>query len=223
MRTLILVIVVVFGINLSFGQSDNFRFGVTANPGFSWYKPDNKFIESDGVRFNFTYGLIIDYAFGSNERYAINGGLQINLAGGRLMSTDTLDMVTSLSPKIQYFEIPLSIKLRSNEVKDDFIFYGQMGIVPGIPFRKRAKYSSEDTEDDNIALEDLPLYPNVVEKAVPFHFGLLIEAGMEYALSENTFLIGGLFFNTGFTNVLKDGDDDRIVMRNFGLRIGVLF
>ena len=232
MRTIVLALMVFAFSNNSFAQLDKVRFGVTANPGITWLKPDNSLFENGGVRTNFTFGLIVDYTFGNNERYAFNTGLQINLAGGKINGMDTIGGTTStssLTAKIQYLEIPLSIKLRSNETSQGMIFYGQLGFVPGVPYRKRANYkhtepgSTTTQESNNIELKNLDFNPVDIQKVTPFHLGLTVEAGMEYALSENTWLIGGLFFNTGFTNVLKDKDSERIAMRNFGLRLGVMF
>ncbi|MBK6340819.1 MAG: hypothetical protein IPF63_14960 [Bacteroidetes bacterium] len=49
------------------------------------------------------------------------------------------------------------------------------------------------------------------------------EAGLEYSMTENTALVGGLFFTNGFINQLDDDDKERVATRNFGIRIGVLF
>jgi hypothetical protein len=226
-KGILLVTLLCFGLK-SFGQSD-IRFGITANPSLVWVKPDNTLISGDGVRFGFNFGLVVDYVFGNDERYSINSGLGILLAGARIMATDTATLNRhELTAKVNYLELPVSIKLRSNEV-GYFTFYGQMGVTPQFAVRSRAHITEKDaggnvvTDIDNKKLKDIPFFPNDIEKVRPFNIGLLVEAGMEYDLTENTVLVAGLFFNAGFLDMFKDNDNERIVSRNMGLRLSVLF
>jgi hypothetical protein len=229
MRTKILLLVGLLSLGISgFAQSD-IRFGITANPSLVWVKPDNTQISGDGVRFGFNFGLVVDYVFGNDERYSINSGLSIMLAGAKIMSTDTaLNQVHELTAKVNYLELPVSIKLRSNEV-GYLTFYGQLGLTPQFAVRSRADYTQKEesgtviTDINNIKLRDIPFYPNNIDKVRPFNLGLLVEAGMEYDITENTVLVGGLYFNAGFLDMFKDNDGERIVARNMGLRVSVLF
>jgi long-subunit fatty acid transport protein len=212
-------------------EAQGLRFGFTASPGISWMTPDNEQHEKDGSRFAFTYGVLVDYKFGGNERYAIQTGLGITMAGGKLLATslpDSNDVTyqAKLTPKLQHLEIPIGLKLRSNDV-NDLVYYGLFGLTPGFVIRNRAAYEFTDSlgtvASDNIRMKDLKYYPTNVERSVPFNLGLQIEAGIEYSFTENTALVAGIFFNNGFTNVLKDEDDERVVLRRFGIRLGVLF
>lgn len=230
MKRIALLLLILPTAMLLHAQSD-FRFGITASPGISWLTPDAEQVEKDGSRFAFLYGLLMDYKFGNNERYAMQTGITIGLGGGKLTGTSNPDeeeevYKAMLTPKLQHLEIPIAMKLRSNDV-GDMVFYGLVGLTPGFVIRSRAKYEFNDAEgqvsSDNIKLKDLDFYPTNVSRPVPFHLGLQMEAGMEYSFSENTALVVGLFFNNGFTNMLKDGDKERIVLRRFGLRLGVLF
>ena len=72
-------------------------------------------------------------------------------------------------------------------------------------------------------LQDVKFYPNMIEKVKPFNIGLYVEAGLEYNITDRTVLVAGPFFNTGFLDMFKDNDDERIVSRQFGIRIGILF
>jgi opacity protein-like surface antigen len=229
MRTKILLLVGLLSLGISgFAQSD-IRFGITANPSLVWVKPDNTQISGDGVRFGFNFGLVVDYVFGNDERYSINSGLGLLLAGAKVTSTDpdSLDKY-ELTAKINYLELPVSIKLRSNEV-GYLTFYGQLGLTPQFMVRSRANITVKDesgavTEDiNNLKFRDIEFYPNDIEKVRPFNVGLLVEAGLEYDLTESTVLVGGLYFNTGFIDMFKDNDSERVVSRNMGLRLSVLF
>lgn len=230
-------------------DGDRFRFGFTANPGINWWKPDNEMIKGDGARFSFQYGIICDYKFGNNDRYAFGTGLTIGMSGGKLVSSTTdsvmgelgmvyADVTSSMTGKLQYLQIPATLKLRSNQV-NDFTYYGAFGLLPEFIIRRRAAIRYEDLqalpqdgtgivvlENDNQKLVDLPFYngsTNVIKRVMPVNLGLQVEGGVEYSFTENTSLVMGLFFTNGFMNVLNDSDKERVASRNFGMRIGFLF
>lgn len=228
MKIKILALISFFIYTLN-GQSQDIRFGITANPSLVWVSPDNQFIEGDGARFGFNFGLVVDYVFGQQDRYAINTGLNLLVSGAKLKGVDSSNasLTSELTARINYLEIPLSIKLRSNQI-GYLTYYGQLGFTPQFAIRQRADYTLfEDdviTEEvDNIKFDDIPVYPITIDKVRPFNIGLLVEAGVEYDISENTALMGGIFFNAGFLDMFKDSDSERVVSRNMGLRIGVLF
>lgn len=224
------LLVVAFLLFTFTGQSQDIRFGITANPGMTWVKPDNAEITSNGVRFAFDFGLVVDYVFGGDERYAFNSGLNLLVTGAKLKGTDTSGLTSLVTARINYLELPLTMKLRSNEV-GYFTFYGQLGMVPAFAVRSRANYAVETdpgsgvmtTTMENVKFEDIPFYPSNLEKVRVMNLGLYVEAGLEYDVSSATVLVGGLFFNTGFLDMFKDADSERIVSRSFGLRMGVLF
>lgn len=216
-------------------HSQNFRFGIQANPGINWVAPDNTELFGDGVRFTFDFGLVMEYLFGDGERYAFNTGMNILVSGANVKGLNPLTsdniLESHLTAKVTYLEIPTTIKLRSNQI-GYFNFYGQLGVATAFAVRSRADYSVERSDGSggvitttvkNSKFDDIPVYPTTIEKVKPVNFGLYTEAGMEYAISENTSLVTGLFFNTGFLDMFKDNDGDRVVSRNMGLRVGVLF
>lgn len=219
-------------VSVSAFAQGNVRFGFTMSPGVTWLAPDNKQINSNGARFAFTYGAIVDYIIDDNERYSLTSGVQIAMDGGKLNSSpvDKLDgQSAELTAKIQYLELPVGLKLRSNETSSNLTFYGVLGIVNGINIRARADYRYQNLpeeiniDDDNIKLRDLKFYPNDIKKVVPYQLSLQFEGGTEFRVAENTAIVGGLFFRNGFTNIMDDNDKERIVGRNVGLRIAVMF
>ncbi|MEZ5023089.1 MAG: hypothetical protein R2728_07490 [Chitinophagales bacterium] len=55
MKFKILLLVGLMCIGLKSQAQEEFRFGITANPGVVWVKPDNQNISSNGVRFGFDF------------------------------------------------------------------------------------------------------------------------------------------------------------------------
>jgi hypothetical protein len=232
-RTLILVLLSQIVSNV-FAQG-HVRFGFTTSPGITWLSPDNQNIKNEGVRFSFTYGAIVDFIIDDNELYSITSGVQIAMDGGKLSGMPATNMAgqsSMLTAKVQYLELPVGLKLRSNETSKNMTFYGILGIVNGINIRSRADYfyegisESEELikkEEKNVRLKDLPFYPNTIRKVVPYQLSLQFEGGTEFRVAENTSIVGGLYFRNGFTNIIDDKDKERIVGRNIGLRIAVMF
>lgn len=255
MKRILFILIAFFSVQLVNGQSENLRFGFTASPGLTWWKPDNTAQESGGARFSLNYGVLIDYKFGNNERYALATGLILTLDGGKLVGSGTQDeiidlsgerlgnynpfnasrlfdtithnVVTTMTAKTQHLQIPLALKLRSNEI-GYITYYGSLGIIPSFTIRRRADFTKSVDDAvvanfENIDAKNLDFYPNKINNINPFDLGLSFEAGLEYSMTENTALVGGLFFTNGFINQLDDDDKERVATRNFGIRIGVLF
>ncbi|MBX7226108.1 MAG: PorT family protein [Chitinophagales bacterium] len=245
MKRILIFCLIVFSIVDVFSQAENLRFGFTASPGISWWKPDNSQHSSGGARFGLDYGVLLDYKFGNNERYAIGTGLILTLDGGKLVSEGTEMQIipgqgegepddtiykagkVALTGKLQHIQIPLTLKLRSNEI-GYITYYGAFGVIPSFTIRRRVDF--DKTLDgvsvlagDNDDFKNVPFYPNTIKNVNPFNFGLNFEAGLEYSVSDNTSLVGGLYFTNGFVNQLDDDDKERVATRNFGIRIGVLF
>jgi hypothetical protein len=239
MKKMIIAILAILTSSNFLKAQDNVRFGFTTSPGISWMSPDNKNIKSDGARFSFNYGAIVDFYMDDNQRYAISTGLTINMNGGNLIGTglysDTSQMdepmavISKITPKLQYLEIPVGLKLRSNETSNNLTYYGLLGLTPGFTIRSRGDYSFQSgpsgitVEETNIKIKELPFYPNTIDNIIPFHLSMQFEGGVEYRVGDNTSLVGGLFFRNGFTNMVDDNDGERIVGRAFGLRVAVMF
>jgi len=214
-----------------FLQAQQFRFGLTASPVFNWYSIDGDLYSSDGLRFGFQYGILFDQTIGNIERYAFATGLIINMgSGGIAYYDDTTTISTTFTNRVQYIEIPLTIKLRTNEV-NYVTYYGLFGLTPGITIKARGDIQFDPdlfgTSETDI---DLRNDNDFNYKYQPVNVSLTIGAGMEYAMTENTALTGGLFFQNGFTNVINDddsgvtgSDDNNTRLKQFGVRLGVLF
>jgi hypothetical protein len=197
--------------------SQKVRFGLTASPLFSWYKIDNASIEGDGSRFGFQYGLLVDFNIGEYDRYAFSTGMLVSHNGGNWIASDTANKeIVAIKSMLQYLEIPLTLKLKSNDI-NYILFYGQFGVTPSVNIRARGDIETTiDTAhffEENVKVTDFNI----------FNMSLSVATGIEYQLTENTSLVAGIFFNNGFLNLFKDDDDDKITLNNLGIRFAVMF
>ncbi|HWA07071.1 MAG TPA: porin family protein [Ignavibacteria bacterium] len=217
-------------ILFQFAQAQQFRFGLTASPVFNWYSIDGDTYSNDGLRLGFEYGILFDQTIGNVERYAFATGLIINSGGGGIIYSDSLGNNVTFTNRVQYIDIPLTIKLRTNEV-NYVTYYGLFGLTPGIAIRARGDAEFDPDPFGLTTLDfDLRKDNDLNYKYQPVAMSLTLGAGMEYAMTENTALTGGIFFQNGFTNVINDDDsnasgaeDNNTRLKQFGIRLGVLF
>lgn len=224
------------------------RFGAYIAPNVSWMKPTatkdgNYTVKSDGSKVGFTYGLMAEYFFARN--YGLVSGLQVNSTGGK--QTSTIITKPGSGPyvnkatfdyRIQYLEIPLALKLRTDDI-NGFRFFGQLGATLGINIGKKASYevnynrgSGNDTiaQGDKIKLEgSLTIAPIMLQ--------MNIGAGAEYPINNKLSAYFGVFFNNGFTpdatspsrfnsaSLGYDGEfaDAKTRLNNVSLRLGLFF
>lgn len=222
-----ILIFCTFGSLISNAQSESdFRFGFVVEPNVSWLSPKNKGIESTSSSVRFTYGLSADFLF--TERYAIGTGMLINSNGGAISYLTEYNssegrFIARLERdlNVKYVEVPLTLKLRTNEI-GYMTYWFQFGLGVKIDAKADEEYEflyrlDESSGSTVWSTENLPA--RVINDAEPissdirtFRTSLIIGFGVEYSLSGTTALIGGITFNNGFNNVLKDDgikQDDR--------------
>lgn len=217
MKKIVLAIAVLAGVvNATAQEFNKFRIGFKFNPNVSWMRPDAKEITSNGSVFRFGFALNLDKHF--TENYAFGTGLNIFQTGGDLtyleQSTVNTDVPVILekirSYKLQYFEIPLTLKLRTNEI-GYITYWGQFGL--GLGFNIRAKANDdinyllakgvggwEETDVESYTEDDL----DIKEDISIFRTSLIVGGGIEYNMSGTTSILAGITFNNGFSDVLQN-------------------
>jgi len=227
MKKALLVFTFAFMITTAWSQSSDkkFMFGVKIQPALAWFRvdaPDEAHFESDGLPFGFGYGLITDFPFA--DRYAFSTGLEIAYRGGKTVHTYTEPNgigVTNFTQKtklsLQFVEIPLTLKMRTNEIGYITYFF-QAGLAPGYAIRTKAEITVNDVViDDNADFSD---------EINEFNLSMILSAGAEYSLGGSTSLLLGITFNNGFIDLLNDEKYDDKVKGNsnyLALMLGVMF
>lgn len=206
-------------------QETKYKIGFKVNPNVSWMQPNDNSITSEGSKLRFGFALNFDKMFTDN--YAIGTGLNVFTTGGELTyfgefnSPDSMTQVGSVTRnyRLQYGEIPFTLKLRTNEV-GYWTFWGQFGLGLGLNISakvdERVTYLQEIDNDalaaDNPSWTVLPGNDkrnfesedvNIKDDVSLFRASLIVGAGGEYNLSGSTSLLFGVTFNNGFTDALK--------------------
>lgn len=231
-------------------SKSNFRFGAYFAPNISWMHPtasksDNGVfdVQSNGSKVGFTWGLMVDYAITDN--YIITSGFQINTTGGKIQATNTVDTLhtpqtvykADFNYSTQYFELPIQLKLRTDELGTTKIkAFGQVGVTFGVNIGKKATYTVNYTDAlgfDTTKIGDHEKIRGSLALA-PFTAQLNIGVGIERPVSEKLKAYLGVFFNNGFapdaTNPAKydlgykgSFSDGKIRQNSLALRFGLIF
>ena len=153
-----------------------------------------------------SFGLVVDKHLLDN--YFISTGLIY--IPKRASFSDNIGSPNKESYKIQYLQLPVTLKLFTNEVAPDMKVYFQLGT--GIEFKIH-----DEPEEGGYVL---------VEKFEPLDLSILLGAGLEYKLSLDTRVFGGVSYQRGLINTLKKvsvNSAKNLMVRNtiFSIDIGI--
>jgi hypothetical protein len=194
------------------------------------------------------------------DNYAIGTGLSVMSNGGQIEylrqytnTEGTFITQTTRDYNLKYVEVPLTLKLRTNEI-GYMTYWFQFGLGLGVNIDARADeeieflYQQTSTGWSNEPSE-VTLPKRIINDKEPmsgdirtFRTSLIIGAGVEYNLSGSTGIVGGITFNNGFSNVIKrdgvkqddtgapifeagepDTFDLRAITNHLGFTLGILF
>ena len=167
------------------------HFGLKAAPSLAWLRTDTKGLESDGSKFGFSYGLLTEFNFADN--YAFATGIDITYRGGKFKNvstinsaTDTVTTSTSSKFTLQYVEIPITLKLKTNEI-GYLTYYLQAGLAPGLKIRARKSFESAiqtksggNTTNSSVSESDVDIMKDINN----FNLSMIIGGGLEYTLRD---------------------------------------
>jgi long-subunit fatty acid transport protein len=208
-----------------YAQSEDFKkfhFGLKVSSGFTWLKPDDTNLKNDGTKLSFGYGVITEFAF--TENYSFVTGININANRGAIRQTSTVEVTpgttvaveTSSKLKIQYLELPVTLKMKTNEI-GMIKYFGQFGFGNSFRLKSAADVSTTvngvKTTTDNV---DINKSINLIREA------LIVGVGIEYNLTGSTSLIASVNYDNGFTRVGKSSIG-KFYSKGVIINVGVLF
>jgi len=225
------------------------RIAFAIQPATSWLAPEGDILEKDANRIGFSYGIITDFTIAGNSNYAFSTGVLVNSQGGTLSNgmfhdgdtTQTNSFAEATEKyRLQYLDIPLTLKLKTNEI-GYFTYYGQFGLDLSFNIKARKDIDYKFPETGEVSMEDV----NISEDIGLFRTALQVGAGVEYNISGDTYLVGGIVWNNGLNNVfsdqqyvkansddkpeftengaLREGDKVKVISNYLGLTLAVFF
>ena len=215
----LLIVSVFLGALLSLHGQSRLKFNVHADPQFAWFSSDEDNVVPDGSIFHIQTGLKMDLFFDNN--YAFAFGFGINNMGGNLLYTDTTAFYSnedtifinpgqSVKHNLQYLDIPLGIKLKTEEL-GYATFFLEVGFNPMINLNAKASSADDTLSKDKIR-----------ESIILFNLGYHAGIGVEYRLGGSTAAIGGIRWSSGLTDVTNN-DMAKITISAISIHMGILF
>lgn len=227
-RKIGLTILILIIVLQSFAQVKPFRFGVYVAPNIAWLSPDSEGYKADGSVMGFSWGFLADIAL--TENYFVKTGFSVDYMNSKLQfpyqSSELADNeIGTMHRKynLRYLSIPVTIKMRTNQF-NKIAYYGNIGF--GTSFNLKAKGQDEFIYDaGTVTLEDT----DIKDETTFVKGTLIVGAGAEYFLDDDTSLMVELSFNNGLSNILKGTNtvDPNIKQKAhlyyFQLSVGVMF
>jgi len=180
-----------------------FKGGIMISPSVGWLQssiddPRVNKITSPNAQIGFAYGLVGDFFF--NNNYGIDINPRYNGFNEQFTYTPDINKTYSVDRTVhlQYIEVPVTLKMRTNEV-GYMKYFAQIGIMPAVKIGGKldlTEYSGGTVTNsftglNNTNNNDLNL----------FMLYSVIGLGAEYNLGGSTNIVGSITWNNGFTNV----------------------
>ncbi|HEX8329951.1 MAG TPA: porin family protein [Hymenobacter sp.] len=217
------LLLALFALGATIGTaSAQVEIGLKISPSITSLRaesPANYGFASDGSKFSFGGGLVVDYFFGEN--YAFSTGLLLNGKGGSITYKDASNTGSAINAKqdisMQYLELPLSVKLFTNEIAPATRLYFQVGGSLNVPIGTRINsnkfYTDPATGEENKASDYVYF----------FDADALASLGVEYQLGTNTKVFGGIRYNRGLVDIDRYFEKTRnfndVTIKNSGVAL----
>ena len=233
-KILLSLLVLVASISTASAQ---FEIGLKVSPSITSLRAESPTGTTVGTGFtsgksklSFGGGLVVDYFFGEN--YAFSTGLLLSGKGGTFSYNETknstgggngLDFRNTMKLSTQYLELPLTVKLFTNEVATDVRLYFQVGGSVNVPIGARINGEKFYTDPSNNASVKASEYVRFVDADG------LAGLGAEYQLAKSTKVFAGLSYRRGLIDLDRYFESKRgfkdVTIKNsgFALDLGIKF
>ena len=182
---------------------------------------NNSLAEREKSLLGYDFGLNGDVYFSEDERYSLLTGLQISNSGGEIsyrtasdfqFSGTTLPSLSKIKYQLRYVEIPLAIKLKTNQFRRTR-YWGQFGLTPSINIESKG-----DSNDGQLKKANINSEVNL------FNLAMNVGAGFDFDLGGNNSITTGLIFQNGLIDVTTNNAfTDKTIINSLKLRIGFIF
>ena len=175
-------------------QDSDFKLGIKVAPAIHSTRillDDPVLISNDGSNMKLSFGLVVDKAL--TDSYILSTGLIYIPKEVRIGITpdagNPVNFNMAESYKLQYLQVPLTLKLFTNEVKPDVKLFFQLGMALEIKVYEEADLTLTEQE--------------VVSEFQPINIPVVLGTGFEYNMGINTVAFAGVSYHRGLNNIVK--------------------
>ena len=193
---------------IAFSQTD-LRLSLKVNPAITF----NRFTsETDSLIFSNneddvrpTFGLAAD--IGLTESYFFSTGILYSLRNVNLSANTSTGLTENEKYQLEYIEIPITLKLYTNDLGVDSKIYFQTGFMFDILVNWKGATSSDD----------------MIEKLKFFDTSFFVGTGFDKQLGVSTAIFIGIYYQRGLVNVANDNPEFTLKNDLLGLELGLRF
>jgi Outer membrane protein beta-barrel domain len=249
MKKIMLLAAAAFFATQAVAQDKKFVLGLGVSPIATWFTtPNDNSISSGGAALGVGFGVYGDYYFAEN--YALTAGINFCTnqggaleysAGGTVLAktvttningtTESVNFPkgTKVTYRNQYVEVPIGLKLHTEEV-DGLRFFGNLPIVTlGFRTQSQGDLVVNSTVGGSTFSADIK-NENIGKDMAILNISIGGGLGAEYRLGERNTVFAGLFYQHGlidqtnnFTKLDGTKDDSNAQLSGVSLRVGVNF
>ncbi|MFB6455497.1 porin family protein [Chitinophaga sp. Hz27] len=198
------------------------RLGFNLDPMISIMNPQESGVSRTAAKGGLGFGLMADFSLNPEGNYAIASGFNVVLGGSKLKYdagkglSDYNALPSEYNFKLTHIQIPVALKLKTNENETGMAFWGQFGTYFAFPVSARTNVTTATQSYDKV---------NILSDINRINIGMLIGAGVDYRLGDNLTGTVGLIYQNGFIDVTRNAkwNDGRVNLNSFALRLGVYF
>jgi len=220
MRPFILSCLLIATVFTGYSQK-HFRLSFIGDPSVNWMRTSNSGTENGKSILGYDFGLNGDFYFSEDERYSLSTGVQISNTGGEIsyhskssfgFSGTTLPALSKIKYQIRYVEIPLAIKLRTDQF-NRAKYWGLFGLSAMV------NIGSKGTSNDGTLKK-----ANINDEVSPINLAMNVGIGFDYDIGGNNSVSTGLIFQNGLMDVTTDNAfSDKTIINSLKLKIGLIF
>ncbi len=207
-KKILLLIMLISISSWATAQTKAFQFGFKVAPNIGWVKPDAQGYERIGTKAGFNWGFQGEFFL--MENYFLNTGFNVIYLNGdysyphkQLINDEAVEGIQERLLKMQYLQIPLILKMKTNEFNGIKI-YGQVGFGLGFTLNAKADDVFIPNPDQSTIGRQEEENRDVKNEYRSTRESLLIGAGIEIPLGGSTYITAGLLFDNGFRDIIKD-------------------
>lgn len=224
MKKLFLILFLTAAVSLQ-AQHKAFQFGFQGAVNLGWSKTDIDNYNNEGVQFGGSWGFVADIFL--MENYSFTTGFNVLYLNTESSISASLRPPDSISPidgnvyqkiKAKYIQIPFIFTMKTNNIKDKFRIYGQIGYGLGILIQAKQDYKFEASDGSYTEEHKNGSYDGLTAT----RSSLILGVGVEVPLYKSTYLRTGFKFDNCFIDIEKS--DAYKVRSNFiELNAAVIF
>ncbi len=193
--------------------SQDYRIGIKIAPTLSNVRTSvgdgGTSLERDGSAVKFLLGAFVDMPF--KENYFFHAGVNFASKATKISAQNGISAMRTEEYDHEYLQVPLLLKLYTNELLLDTRLFFNFGVIPEI------RLNSANEEPGNILITEFSDFD------LAGNFG----GGVERSIGVNTRVFAGLNYNIGFLNTVKTQSTAynafTVKSNLFSLEVGIKF